>query len=61
MNSYPFEDRLRRGPYYTVVELAVGRGVPNVIDYVIEASEMQCTTCDKHEPQAIRTMKTLYP
>jgi len=61
MNNYPFEDRLRRGRYYTVVELAVSRGVPNVMDYVIEACEMQCTTCDKDEPQAIRTMKTLYP
>src|SRR4051812_23672028 len=37
MADYPFHERLRRGPYYTVVELAVEGGVKNVMDYVVEA------------------------
>jgi hypothetical protein len=40
MNDYPFEQRLRLGPYYTVVELAVEGGVPNILDYTIQVDEM---------------------
>ena len=60
MESYPFKDRLRRGPYYTVVELAVEVGVPNIMDYVVEAAEMKCSTCTKGN-QSIQTVRTLYP
>lgn len=61
MADYPFEDRIRRGLYYTVVEFAVEGGVPNVLDYVIEAAEMRCSTCDKKETQMIKTIKKLHP
>jgi hypothetical protein len=61
MADYPFEERLRRGLYYTVVEFAVEGGVPNILDYVIEAAEMRCSTCDKEETQTIRTIKKLFP
>jgi hypothetical protein len=40
MNDYPFEQRLRLGPYYTVVELAVEGGIPNILDYTIQVDEM---------------------
>ena len=61
MADYPFELRLRRGLYYAVVELAVEGGVRNIMDYVIEAAEMQCVTCDKTKTQGIRTVSELYP
>jgi len=34
MHEYPFTERLRRGPYYTVVELAVEVGVPDILNFV---------------------------
>jgi hypothetical protein len=40
MPDYPFRERIRRGPYYTVVELAVKRGVPNIINYVVSVDSM---------------------
>jgi hypothetical protein len=61
MADYPFKERLERGLYYTVVELAVELGVRDVMDYMIEAAEMRCTTCDKASVQGIRTVKRLYP
>lgn len=61
MEDYPFRQRLRHGPYSTVVELAVETGVHNILDYVIEASIMRCSARDKEEPRAIRSVKTLYP
>src|SRR6266849_7937738 len=54
MSEYPFEERLRRPLYYTVVELAVEGGVRNITDYVIEAAEMRCSTCEKSEFQIIQ-------
>lgn len=63
MGSYPFAERLSRGSYYTVVELAVKRGVPNVMDYVIEVSEMKCSTCDKDKKvkRTIQPIRRLFP
>jgi hypothetical protein len=40
MSEYPFLERLTRGPYYTVVELAVEIGVPDIIDFMISADYM---------------------
>lgn len=60
MADYPFEARLPRGLYYTVVELAVEVGVRNIMEYVIEAAEMRCSTCDKTKTQSIRTVRKLY-
>ncbi len=61
MMDYPFEERLRRGPYYTVVELAVEVGVQDITEYVIQVAEMKCSTCDKTNGQSIRTIRELYP
>jgi uncharacterized protein DUF7002 len=61
MVDYPFAQRLRLGPYYTVVELAVDHGVPNVMDYVIEAALMRCSACSKQEKRNIETVARLYP
>ena len=35
MQDYPFQQRLKRGPYYTVVELAVADGIPDIVNYTI--------------------------
>ncbi len=61
MADYPFEGRLHRGLHYTVVELAVEVGVLNIMDYVTEAAEMRCSTCDKTKTQTIRTINKLCP
>lgn len=37
MSAYPFQERLARGAYYTVVELAVETGVPDILEYVVSA------------------------
>jgi hypothetical protein len=61
MADYPFEQRLGRGSYYRVVELAVEVGVHDIMPYVLQVSEMKCSTCDREEEQAILTVKALYP
>ena len=62
MADYPFEERKHRGLYYMVVELAVEGSVPNIMKYVIEAAEMQCSNCDKKKGvQRLRTARRLYP
>jgi len=40
MSDYPFRERLARGLYYTVVELAVDTAVPDVIDFIVSADYM---------------------
>jgi hypothetical protein len=40
MKDYPFEERLKRGLYYTVVELAVEGGVPDAVKYTLRADSM---------------------
>lgn len=40
MRDYPFRERLKRGLQYTVVELAIEGGVPNVVKYAIRAETM---------------------
>jgi IrrE N-terminal-like domain len=40
MNEYPFQERMKRGPYYTVVELAVEGGVPDAADYTLLVQTM---------------------
>jgi hypothetical protein len=40
MRDYPFVERLARGAYYTVVELAVETGVPDILDFVVSADYM---------------------
>jgi len=61
MSEYPFQERLRRPLYYTVVELAVEGGVRNIMDYVMQAAEMRCSTCEKSKPQSIQVVESLYP
>jgi len=61
MADYPFQERLRRGLYYVVVELAVEGGVRNIMDYVIEADQMRCSTCDDSATQSISSVTRLYP
>jgi Family of unknown function (DUF7002) len=61
MEDYPFTQRLRHGLYYTVVELAVENGVPNVMDYVIEATLMRCTNCEKEKANSVHVVEKLYP
>jgi hypothetical protein len=45
MSDYPFKERLVRGPYYTVVELAVEAGIPNILEFVVSADYMTSTGC----------------
>lgn len=40
MKDYPFQERIRLGPYYTVVELAVEGGVRDVLKYTIRVDSM---------------------
>jgi hypothetical protein len=40
LQDYPFQQRLKRGPYYTVVELAVEGGVPDIVKYTIRVDSM---------------------
>jgi hypothetical protein len=54
MRDYPFEERLKRGRYYTVVELAVDGGVPNIGDYTTRAD---LVTWDGNQ---LTKLKTLY-
>lgn len=61
MAEYPFRERLRRGRYYTVVELAVRDGVRNIMDYVTGAAEMRCSTCEKNGKTTIQAIRALYP
>lgn len=61
MEDYPFHQRLRLGPYSAVVELAMETGLHNILDYVVEASTMRCSTCAKGADRTIRSIKTLYP
>jgi hypothetical protein len=42
MRDYPFRERLARGPYYSVVELAVSASVPDILDYTISVDYMCC-------------------
>ncbi|SRR6266567_3691517 len=55
IKDYPFEERLGRGPYYTVVELAVEGGVKNVVQYTTRVEVM---TSDGKGIQAIKTLYT---
>jgi hypothetical protein len=43
MSDYPFQERLVRGPYYTVVELAVDKGIPNILEFIVSADFMSST------------------
>jgi hypothetical protein len=40
MGDYPFRERLARGAYHTVVELAVDIGVPDILNSVVSADCM---------------------
>jgi hypothetical protein len=40
MSDYPFEARRARGPYYTVVELAVDADIPDILNYVTSVDYM---------------------
>lgn len=42
MSEYPFQERLARGAYYTVVELAVETGVPDILDFAVSVDYMTC-------------------
>jgi hypothetical protein len=61
MEDYSFEERIHRGLHYTVVELAVEGGIPNVLDYALGVREMRCSSCDKGQPQRLVTIRRLYP
>ena len=54
MNEYPFVERLARGPYYTVVELAVETGVPDILDFVVSADFMASSGGDIKQVSRIR-------
>ncbi len=54
LKDYPFAERLKRGPYYTVVELAVEGGVKNILDYTIRVDVMAS------DGEGIQTIKTLH-
>ncbi|MGA7919892.1 MAG: hypothetical protein WCA38_09475 [Candidatus Acidiferrales bacterium] len=41
MHDYPFALRLRRGPYYTVVELTVDVAVPDILSFVTSLDYMK--------------------
>ena len=40
MSQYPFAARRKRGVYYTVVELAVDRDIPDILDFLLSAETM---------------------
>jgi hypothetical protein len=40
MEGYPFQERLKKGPYYTVVELAVDNGISDIADYTLLVQTM---------------------
>jgi hypothetical protein len=61
MGSYPFQERLKKSLYYTVVELAVERGVSNVMDYLVEAAEMKCSSCVKSDNPHVEKVGGLWP
>lgn len=54
MADYPFRERLPKGPYYTVVELAVEDGVRNIVDYTL------CVDSMLSDGKNTKTVKTLY-
>jgi hypothetical protein len=54
IKDYPFGDRLKYGPYYTVVELAVTDGVPNILKYANRAEKMQS------DGENLTSLETIY-
>jgi hypothetical protein len=54
MNEYPFQERLKRGPDYTVVELAVKGGVTDIRKYVLLAESMVS------DGETLRTLDVIY-
>jgi hypothetical protein len=54
MKDCLFTERLRRGSYYTVVELAVEGGVKNIMDYAIRVDVMTS------DGEGIQTIETLH-
>ncbi len=54
MKDYPFTERIKRGPYYTVVEAAVDNGVPNLSKYVIRAEHAM------YQNDNIKTLELLF-
>lgn len=54
MNEYPFVERLARGPYYTVVELAVETGVSDILDFVVSVDFMASSGGDIKQISRIR-------
>lgn len=61
MPEYPFLSRLPRGPYYTVVELAVEVGLPKVTKYLIQVAKMKCSSCDRTSEQSLELIEKLHP
>lgn len=61
MRDYPFQERLRRGEHYCVVELAVEGGVKNIVEYALEVCEMRCSTCDRKQMQELVKGRKLFP
>jgi len=58
LSDYPFEERLKRGEYYTVVELAIVGGVADIERFVIEVAEM---TCEPGAESHVHTLRKIYP
>jgi hypothetical protein len=54
MADYPFQERLSKGPYYTVVELAVEDGVRNIVEYTLRVDTMLS------DGQQTRVVETVY-
>lgn len=40
ISQYPFAERQKRGPYYAVVELAVDKDIPDLLNFVLSVSYM---------------------
>jgi hypothetical protein len=57
LNDYPFEERMKRGEYYTVVELAVDGGVPDIKRFVVTVDEMICDC----ETSIVTSLRRIYP
>lgn len=60
MGKYPYQQRLHRGLDYTVVELAVEGGVPDVLDFAVEVRRMRCSGSDRDD-QRLVTVDKLFP
>ena len=60
MADYPFEERRRR-KRELVVEFAVEGGVEHILDCLLGATEMRCSTSEKNQIPTINVIRKLFP